>query len=97
MDVKDFFYNLGKSLCISTILESKDYRSQLMSIIFGFIDYEYSTLHFSKQTMSTSVGKSGSDQVLLDRMTYANMVDSEEYKKYRRQAYSKLYCFLEML
>ncbi len=30
-------------------------------------------------------------------MTYANMVDSEEYKKYRRQAYSKIYCFLEML
>ena len=30
-------------------------------------------------------------------MTYANMVDSDEYKQYRRQAYSKLYCFLELL
>ena len=30
-------------------------------------------------------------------MTFANMVDSEDYKKYRRQAYSKLYCFLESL
>lgn len=30
-------------------------------------------------------------------MTYANMVDSDDYKKYRKQAYSKLYCFLELL
>lgn len=30
-------------------------------------------------------------------MTYANMVDSEEFKKYRRMAYSKLYCYLELL
>jgi hypothetical protein len=34
---------------------------------------------------------------MLDRMTFANMVDSEDYKKYRRQAYSKLYCFLELI
>jgi hypothetical protein len=32
----------------------------------------------------------------IDQMTYANMIDSEDYKKYRRIAYSKLYCFLEL-
>lgn len=30
-------------------------------------------------------------------MTYANMVDSEGFKQYRRHAYSKLYCLLELL
>jgi hypothetical protein len=30
-------------------------------------------------------------------MTYANMVDSEEFKKYRKTAYSKLYCYLELI
>ena len=29
-------------------------------------------------------------------MTYANMVDSEDFKAYRRLAYSKLYTFLEL-
>lgn len=29
-------------------------------------------------------------------MTHANMVDSEDFKKYRRVAYSKLYCYLEL-
>ena len=29
-------------------------------------------------------------------MTYANMVDSEEYVKFRKHAYSKLYCFIEL-
>ncbi len=30
-------------------------------------------------------------------MTYANMMDSESFVKFRKQAYSKLYCYLEML
>lgn len=58
----------------------------------NFIDNEYSPLHFSKHSLSYKQESS-----LLDKMTYANMVDSEQYKKYRRQAYSKIYCFLELL
>lgn len=96
MDMKDFFYNVGKSLCISTILESKDFRGQFMAVFFSFIDCEYTPLHFSRHSLAGQAGAT-QDQGLLDRMTFANMVDSEDYKKYRRQAYSKLYCFLELL
>ncbi len=82
MDVKDFFYNIVKSLCISTILDSKDYRARFVQILFDFIDKEYTPLHFSRHVHI----ESGNDleAIRLDRMTYANMVETEEYKKYRR-------------
>jgi hypothetical protein len=51
MDMKDFFYNIGKSLCIGTILENKEYRSQLMYIFYNFVDYEYSALYFSRNSL----------------------------------------------
>ena len=52
MDVKDFFYNFGKSLDIFTILENKDYRPHFMTLFYNFIDKEYSPLHFSKKNLS---------------------------------------------
>ena len=95
MDVKDFFYNISKSLCIATVMENgKDLRPRLFSLFYSFIDCEYTTLYLSKSVHN--VQQQSTDK-LLDQMTYANMVDSEEYRKYRRIAYSKLYCFLEML
>ncbi len=30
-------------------------------------------------------------------MTYANMIDSEEFIRFKKQAYSKLYCYLDLL
>ncbi len=48
MDMKDFFYNIGKSLCVKTILENKEYRSKLMHDFYNFVDNEYSVLHFSR-------------------------------------------------
>jgi hypothetical protein len=77
MDVKDFFYNIGKSICIPTVMESKELRPKLLSIFLSFIDNEYSQLHFAKRHLVSS-------DSLLDRMTYANMIDTEQYKKYRR-------------
>ena len=56
MDVKDFFYNVGKSLCIATILESKDFRGQFMAVFFNFIDYEYTPLHFSRHCLAGQAG-----------------------------------------
>ena len=33
----------------------------------------------------------------MDRMTLSNMVDSEAFKAFRRQAYTKMYAFIELL
>ena len=56
MDVKDFFYNVGKSLCIATILESKDFRGQFMAVFFNFTDCEYTPLHFSRHSLEREAG-----------------------------------------
>ena len=71
-------------------MDSKELRPKLVSIFNSFIDNEYSQLHFSKRALNNS-------DSLLDKMTYANMIDTEQYKKYRKQSYSKLYCYLELL
>ena len=97
MDAKDYFYNIGKSLDIPTIMESKIYRAELFEIFYSFIDAEYQTLFLSKRGENREAILADDESGLLDKMTYANMVDSDEYKQYRRQAYSKLYCFLELL
>lgn len=93
MEIKDFYYNIGKSICIPTVMESKVHRPRFLALFMNFIDNEYAALHFSKHSLSNV----NEDSSLLDKMTYANMIDSEQYRKYRRQAYSKLYCFLELL
>ena len=93
MDVRDVFYNFGKSLDIPTVMEAKQYREGLLTIFYEFLDAEYSPLFLSRRMHSSVSG----EIALLDNMTYANMVDSESYKTYRRQAYNKLYCFTEML
>ena len=30
MEIKDFFYNIGKSICIPTVMESKLYRPRFL-------------------------------------------------------------------
>ena len=30
MEIKDFFYNIGKSICIPTVMESKVYRPRFL-------------------------------------------------------------------
>ena len=46
MEVKDFFFNVIKSLSLSitVILENFDLKQKLFKIIYSFIDYEYSHL-----------------------------------------------------
>jgi hypothetical protein len=60
-------------------------------MFFRFIDAEYNPLYLSKR--STQKSDSGE---FLDTMTFANMIDSQEYKGFKRSTYSKLYSFLEM-
>jgi hypothetical protein len=71
MEVKDFFYNIGKSICMDTVMDSKEYRPKFIAVFTSFIDNEYSQLHFSKRSLQ------GQDTSLLDKMTYANMIDTE--------------------
>lgn len=90
MDVKDFFYNLAKSLCMQTVFQDKKLRSRFFSELFyPFIENEYTVLNFVQNA------KKGGD--ILDRMTLSNMVDSEAFKSFRRQAYTKMYAFVELL
>lgn len=54
MEVKDFFYNVGKSLDIGTVMESKILRPLLFSLFYNFIDAEYTVLYLSKNNNSIS-------------------------------------------
>ncbi|CDW84473.1 small subunit processome component 20 homolog [Stylonychia lemnae] len=92
LEVKDFFYNLTKTiqLQIDPIMSNTQLRQQLMSQFYDFIDKEFRALNSQRQQ------KISQNQDLLDRMTYANMIDSDQYTKYKRQTYSKLYCYVEI-
>ena len=52
---------------------------------------------FRSSSANQSIEGEISEDKLLDNMTYANMVDSEEYKRYRKLTYSKLCTFIEIL
>lgn len=88
MEVKDFLYNLTKGLDISTLFENKELRTEVFSLFNNFVDNEYTVLFFFRNSHQST------DH--LDMMTYANMIDSEDYKAFRRATYSKLYCYLEI-
>lgn len=34
---------------------------------------------------------------MIDKIVNANLVESDEFKKFRKIAYSKLYCYLELI
>ncbi|TNV87999.1 hypothetical protein FGO68_gene14880 [Halteria grandinella] len=90
MDVKDFFYNIAKSMCMQTVFEDKKLRVKFFNELFyPFIENEYTVLNFPQNTKKTGD--------ILDRMTLSNMVDSEAFKSFRRQAYTKMYAFIELL
>jgi len=89
--VKDFYYNLTRSLggALNKVVETKNLRTDLFDCFYKFIDHEYSLLLLQKKRFLSKTD-------VIDQMTYANMVDSEDFKKYRRVSYAKLYCYLEM-
>ena len=97
MEVKDVFYNLTKTLqyIIDELLESSE-REHLFQVIYSFINCEYRVLYQS-HTQENKAKLLTGDQELIDQITKANMIDSEDYKGFRRQSYSKLYAFIELL
>lgn len=49
MEMKDYFYNVAKSLCVPTVMDhGKDLRPQFFALFYSFIDCEYTTLYLSK-------------------------------------------------
>lgn len=69
------------------ILPHKNLRESLFEMFYDFVDLEYKPLHQQKSAAS--------GQSLVDRLTFSNMLDSESYKAFRRQAYSTLAGFLD--
>jgi hypothetical protein len=57
-------------------------------MFFEFIECEYQPLHQSKEIKET--------RSLVDRMLFANMLDSDSHKAFRRQAFSTMSSFLDM-
>ena len=83
LEIKDFFYNIVKSLCINTVMSNVPFKEKLFSIFTSFIDNEYTTLFMVRHAVDHNYLENEED-ILLNNMTYANMVDSEDYKKFRR-------------
>ena len=91
LEIKDFFYQLCRSISSvigGTVLHQKKLRDPLFNVFYNFLDKEYLPLHQSKGVGSGTIS---------ERMVYANMLDSETHKAFRKQAYSTLSSFLDML
>ena len=94
LETKDFFFQICKSISsvlTSCILSQKRLREPVFNMFYTFVDTEYTPLH---QQRKQSID---SNKSLIDRMTYSNMLDSVVHKTFRRQAYSTLSSFLDML
>ena len=94
MEVKDFFYNLSKSLsqCINTLLLQKTLMNSFSTGFYKFIDCEYNIICNSQsKNLKTGTG------TVIDTMMYANMIDSDEFKLHRHKAYSKFLAYLEVM
>lgn len=52
MDVKDYFYNLTKtvSYVLGYIMDNKTLKDQLFTIFFSFVNNEYSVMMLKKKT-----------------------------------------------
>lgn len=59
-------------------------------MFYTFVEKEYAPLHKLKET---NLDKS---KTIIDRMTYANMLDSMVHKGFKRQAYSTLSSYFDM-
>ena len=91
LEVKDFFYQLTKGLsgALGSILPQKELREPIFDVFFGFIRHEYNQV-FSRKKME------GGSIDLVERMTQANVMDSESMKQYRKCTYSSLSAYLEL-
>ena len=92
LEVKDFFYQLTKALsgALGTILPRKELREPIFNVFFGFIRHEYNQV-FSRKTQE-SIGSTD----LVERMTQANVMDSDAMRQYRKTTYSSLSAYLEL-
>lgn len=92
LEVKDYFYQLTKSLsgALGTILPLKELREPIFDVFYGFIRHEYNQV-FGRKNLE------GGSTDLIERMTQANVMDSDSMKLYRRTTYSCLSAYLELL
>lgn len=76
---------------IDLVLANQNHRNKLYQSFDSFFDNEYLYLHLGRQKAIVS-----SDIDLKGRMVNANLVDSEQFKTYRRICYSKLCATIEL-
>ena len=77
-------------------MSSKSLREPIFDAFFSFIHLEYDNLFVRSNREKVSSFSGSSDDALIDRMTQANVLDSESLKLYRRTAYSSLSSYLDL-
>jgi hypothetical protein len=82
---------MTKSLsgALSTILPKKELREPLFDVFYDFVRHEYNQVFVRKRI-------EGGSQDLVERMTQANVMDSDSMKSYRRTTYSCLSAYLDL-
>lgn len=100
LEIKDMLYQVLH--CLSgvlgpCILSQKPLKELLFDRFYEFLDKEYYVLLQKKERAPTPM-KANQDRTsyLVDRMTHANMLDSESNKGHRRTARIKLSNFLDV-
>ena len=41
IEIKDFFYNLAKGLCMDTIMANKSLKANFFEMLYDYLDHEY--------------------------------------------------------
>jgi hypothetical protein len=99
LEAKDFHHQLGKCLAGAlgtAIMPAKALREPIFDTFFTFIRLEYDVLFGRSNREKVSSGQGSGDDRLIDRMTQANVMDSDLLKQYRRTAYSCLSSYLDL-
>ena len=101
LEIKDMFYQVLQcfaGVLGSCILQQKNLREPFFNVFYEFLDKEYRVLlHKSKDVADRIDTHEDRPSYLLDRMTYANMLDSEGNRGHRRAAKIKMSNFLDVL
>jgi hypothetical protein len=99
LEAKDFFHQLGKCLAgsmSSAILPQKALREPVFEAFTSFIRYEYEIL-FQRKSLAKFESQGGANGRYIEKMTQANIMDSESMRTYRRTSYACLSSYLDLL
>ena len=96
LDINDFLFQVCKAIqgaLHPTILSQNRLKSHVFDVFHEFIAYEFDRKHGAAIVEVEDLG----DAKIIERMSRANQVESEANKSHRRQSFSTLSSFLELL